>query len=284
MDRRIIQVHVSNRNLQGRIGRFLCLLVGVICLCSPAAKAQQASSKGAPPSASPALPDAPSASAAARQQASGEASPQSSSDAKEGQQTKRILGIIPNFRAVSANVHLPPQTAKQKFTSFAQDTFDYSSFIFDGMLAGISQLQNSTPEFRQEFAGYGRYYWHTFVDQTDENLWVEFIVPVALHQDPRYYTLGKGTETRHNGFWKRTGYALSRAVVTRTDAGGKAFNFSEVVGAGAASGISNLYYPSSERTFSKTGQRWGLNVGIDAGTFVFKEFWPDINRAVFHNK
>src|SRR5215471_8126214 len=28
---------------------------------------------------------------------------------QEGQQTKRILHIIPNFRAVSANTHLPPQ-------------------------------------------------------------------------------------------------------------------------------------------------------------------------------
>jgi hypothetical protein len=24
------------------------------------------------------------------------------------------------------------------------------------------------------------------------------------------------------------------------------------------------------------------HVGIDAGIFVFKEFWPDINHALFH--
>ena len=30
----------------------------------------------------------------------------------EGKQTKRILGIIPNFRAVSVDTHLPPQTPK----------------------------------------------------------------------------------------------------------------------------------------------------------------------------
>jgi len=28
--------------------------------------------------------------------------------------------------------------------------------------------------------------------------------------------------------------------------------------------------------------QWGLDVGIDATTFVFKEFWPDINRKLFH--
>lgn len=213
------------------------------------------------------LPDAP--------QASASADPASSD---QGQQTKRILGIIPNFRAVSANVHLPPQTVKDKFVTASQDSFDYSSLVLPAVLAGYSQATNATPEFHQGAAGYGRYYWHAFVDQASENYFVEFIVPAITHEDTRYYTLGSG------GFLKRTGYALSRAVVTRNDAGHDTFNISEVVGAGAAAGISNLYYPQRERTFGNTASKWGLNVGIDAGTFFFKEFWPDINHALFHGQ
>jgi hypothetical protein len=56
------------------------------------------------------------------------------------------------------------------------------------------------------------------------------------------------------------------------------------VGAGAASGISSCYYPSRERSFSNTASEWGLDVGIDAASFVFREFWPDVNRHIFHNK
>ena len=63
-----------------------------------------------------------------------------------------------------------------------------------------------------------------------------------------------------------------------------AFNFSEVAGAGAAAAISNLYYPSCERTWTKTYQRWLLNFFIDGITVVFREFWPDINHAIFHDK
>jgi hypothetical protein len=196
----------------------------------------------------------------------------------EGQQTKRILGIFPNFRAVSVNVHLPPQTVKEKFLTATQDSFDYSSLFLPTLLAGYSQATNATPEFHQGAAAYGRYFWHTFVDQASENYFVEFIVPSITHQDNRYYTLGSG------GFWKRSGYALSRAVITRNDAGHDTFNISEVVGAGAAAGVSNLYYPSKERTFGNTASKWGLNVGIDAATFVFKEFWPDINHAIFHGQ
>jgi hypothetical protein len=32
------------------------------------------------------------------------------------------------------------------------------------------------------------------------------------------------------------------------------------------------------------GQRWLQNVIIDGVTYMFQEFWPDINNAVFHQK
>ena len=86
------------------------------------------------------------------------------------------------------------------------------------------------------------------------------------------------------GFLKRLAYSATRFAVTRTDSGRETFNASEIVGAGAASGISNLYYPSRERTFTKVYQRWVTNVSIDDATFVFKEFWPDINDRFFHQK
>jgi len=202
---------------------------------------------------------------------------QSASD-QEARQTKRILGIIPNFRAVSANTHLPPQSPKEKFLTATEDSFDYSALFLPALLAGYSQATNATPEFHQGAAGFARYYWHSYVDQAIENYAVEAIGPILTHQDNRYYTLGQG------GFLKRTGYALSRAVITRNDAGHDTFNSSEVIGAGAAAGISNLYYPSAERTLSNTGSKWAINVGVDAATFVFKEFWPDINNAFFHTK
>jgi len=200
----------------------------------------------------------------------------------EGKQTPRVLGIIPNFRSVSVNTLLPPQSPTEKFKGFAEDSFDYSSFAFVAILAGSSQLQSSTPEFHSGASAFGRYYWHDLADQTDENLWVEFLIPAALHQDPRYYTLGRGSSAKHNGFAKRATYAFSRILMTRTDTGGSALNFSEIVGSGASSGISGLYYPSSDRTWTKTGQRWALNLGIDGASFAIKEFWPDINHALFH--
>src|ERR1700689_37184 len=195
-----------------------------------------------------------------------------------GRQTKRILYIIPNFRAVSADEKLPPQTIKDKLKTGVLDSVDYSSFIFVGIQAGVAQARNATPEFHQGAAGYGRYYWHTYADYVGENLWVEFILPAALHQDSRYYTLGRG------GFAKRFAYSVSRIAITRTDAGHETFNGSEIFGAGTAAGISSLYYPSQERTFTKTFGLWMTNLAIDGGSSLFKEFWPDINNKFFHQK
>jgi hypothetical protein len=195
-------------------------------------------------------------------------------------QTKRILGIFPNFRAVSSEVHLPPQSVKDKFVTASEDSFDYSAIVLPALVAGESDAAKDTPEFHHGAAAYGRYFWHTFVDQTSENYLVEFIVPTVTREDTRYYTLGPGGGSG----WKRVGYALSRAVVTRNDAGKDTFNASEIIGSGAAAGISNFYYPRSERTFSNTADKWSVNVGVDAAGFMIREFWPDLNHFLFHGK
>jgi hypothetical protein len=204
----------------------------------------------------------------------------STSSQAAGKQPKRILWVIPNYRAVSANTQLPPLSPKGKLRLATQDSFDYSSFLLAGIVAGWSQARNSTPAFQHGAAAYGRYYWHSFADQALGNYLTEAILPIATRQDPRYYTLGPG----NGNFGHRTLYALSRIVVTRTDSGGRTFNFSEVAGNGAGAAISNLYYPREERTLGKTGQKWLLQLGIDAVFDVAKEFWPDINHHVFHDR
>jgi hypothetical protein len=216
------------------------------------------------------LPDAPAPK-------TGPAEPNNPND-QYGKQPKRILWIIPNYRAVSANTHLPPQSFKDNLWLATEDTFDYSDVIFVGGLAGIAMAGKSQPSFGQGAEGFGRYYWHIFLDGGIENYMTEAVVPAATREDPRYYTLGKG------GFFKRTGYAVSRLFITRTNAGKSTFNLSEVVGAGAAAGIGNTYYPAESNPWVKTYQRWGTQVGLDGVFNVLKEFWPDINQAVFRGK
>jgi hypothetical protein len=263
----------------------LILLPLSVCLSLPARAQQDSFRQGPSPdgqlaladsrsSDGPAvvLPDAPDA------QNQAETPPPAAQASQDGKQSKRILGIIPNFRSVNANTKLPPLSPREKFKLTFQDSFDYSSFIYVGILSGISQAEDSYPEFHNGAPAYARYYWHSFADTVNGNLMTEFIFPVTTREDPRYYTLG------HGGFLKRTGYAFSRLVITRTDGGGRSPNFSEIVGNGAAAGISSLYYPNHERTWTKTGQRWVTQVGLDGFSNLIKELWPDVNQKLFHNK
>ena len=66
------------------------------------------------------LPDAQSVSSGPPVQATAPASKQ---------QPKRILGVMPNYRAVSAGAIPPPPTPKQAFKIATQNSFDYSSFV-----------------------------------------------------------------------------------------------------------------------------------------------------------
>ena len=204
---------------------------------------------------------------------------QNKKDDSQTQQTKRMLWVIPNFGAVNANTQLPPLSTREKFVLAAQDSVvDYSSYTWAGILAGQAMLLNSDPELGHGIAGYGRYYWRTFVDGISGTFFTEAIMPAITHEDPRYYTMGKG------GFFRRTGYAISRAFVTKTDSGGTSFNWSEVVGNGLEAGLSTAYYPPQGRGLSQTGRNWGTQMESAVLNHVFQEFWPDIRKNLFRQK
>ena len=204
---------------------------------------------------------------------------QDKKDDSQGQQTKRMFWVVPNFGAVDANKQLPPLSTREKFVLASRDSVtDYSSYTWAGILAGQAMLLNSDPELGRGIAGYGRYYWRTFTDGVSGTFFTEAIVPSIMHEDPRYYTLG------HGGFFRRTGYAISRAFVTKTDSGRTRFSFSEVVGNGLEAGLSNAYYPPEERGLNQTAVNWGTQMESAVLNHIFQEFWPDIRRKLFRQK
>jgi hypothetical protein len=190
----------------------------------------------------------------------------------------RILGIVPDYDTVrdSSGV-IQPISARKKFWLATEDVFDPFSFLITGIYAGISQATNQYPEFGQGAKGYAKRYGGTFADGLVGNYLTEGVFPVLLHQDPRLFRMGP----EGGGFWKRVGYSASRVIVTRGDSGARQFNFSEIVGNGVAAGISAAYYPVSGRNTHAVLDKWGLNVGSDAGFNILREFWPDMRQKLF---
>ncbi len=191
-------------------------------------------------------------------------------------QPKRILGIMPNYRAVSAGALPPPPTPTQAFKIATQNSFDYSAFVFTGFTSLIAEAQGAHPQLGKGVPGFWGYYWRGFVDKTDGNYLVIFALPTVFHQDERYYALGTGP------IWKRAVYSMTRVFITPNYHGHNSFNASELLGRGVAQAISASYYPSQDRTVGDIATKWGYSIMRDALTNAFREFWPDIAVHVLH--
>ena len=199
------------------------------------------------------------------------AADQAGSDAEAG----RILGVIPDNKIVPSTAKgEEPLTPRAKFGLALKDSIDPFTFVLAGFYAGVAQWSNDYHQFGQGASGYGKRFGAAYADQIIGNYFTEAIVPTVLHQDPRYFRMGSGPKL------KRLGYALTRTVVTRTDKGRRAFNYSEVVGNGIAAGLSNLYYPRADRTAGETSEKLGVQVVSDSAFNVLLEFWPDMRRVI----
>jgi hypothetical protein len=183
---------------------------------------------------------------------------------------------MPNFRAVSAGTIPPPPTPRQSFIIATRNSFDYSSYVFVGITSLLAETSGAHKQLGTGVAGYGRYYWRGFLDKTDGNYWVIFILPTIFHQDERYYAKGTG------GFWKRAAYSSTRVLITPDYHGHNSFNASELLGRAIAQGISLAYYPSASRTGGALASKYAFAIGRDVLTNVFREFWPDIAVHVLH--
>jgi hypothetical protein len=191
-------------------------------------------------------------------------------------QPKRILGIMPNYRAVSAGVRPLPPTPKVAFKVATEDSFDYSAFVFVGITSLLAEADASHPTFGKGVGGFGDYYWHGFLDKADGNYWVVWALPGVLHEDERYYAKGTGSIV------SRAVYAATRIVITPNYNGKNTFNGAEILGRGISQAISLSYYPSSTSTVSGFTSKYAYALGRDAFTNVFRELWPDISYHVFH--
>src|SRR5580658_3895351 len=203
--------------------------------------------------------------------------PDAANSAQPEKQDKRVFGVFPNYRTTDGNVPFQPITSKQKILIGLKDSFDWPVYITGGAFAALYQIENQNPSFGQGMKGYARRYGTALADQVIGNMMTESFMPVLFHQDPRYFRSGKGGGSKLH----RAAYAATRIFVSRTDSGGRQFNYSEWVGNAAAVAISNAYYPDT-RTAGDNVERLAIACATDAFSQEMKEFWPDVKHWLFH--
>src|SRR5258708_8533738 len=139
-------------------------------------------------------------------------------------ESKRILGLVPNYRSSASLKPYKPLTAEEKFKIASKDSFDRGTVVLAALFGGQAQLTNSNPAFGQGVKGYARYWSSSYADYVIGNFMTEGIYPTVLHQDPRYFRSGEGSG------WSRAGYAMKQILRTHKDADGSTqWNYSELV-------------------------------------------------------
>ena len=186
---------------------------------------------------------------------------------------KRAYGVLPNYRTAELASPFEPLTAKQKMTIAAKDSFDGAVYPTALVMSVIYQAENANPSFGQGFYGYLRRAGTAFGDQMIGNMMTEGVMPAVLHEDPRYFRIGKGS------FGRRLWYATTRTIVTTTDSNHHTFNFAEWGGNSVAVGLANFYYRDG-RTAEDNAERLLIQCGTDTLSNVLKEFWPDVKKKL----
>ena len=262
---------------------FWLILIAVGCSCFVSAGAQ----------------DTPAAAPDAKQQS--EAKPGEKSEKTEDEkklereeQSRRVLGVLPQF-AVTNRQDAPPLAPHEKLHLFAKSAFDPVTIGLVAFQAGLSQEQNEFPAYGQGMQGYGKRFRASLADSVSSGFFSNFFYPTLLKEDPRYFRLGEGS------FGHRFVYGIKQEFVCHTDRGGRAFNFSNVLGAFTSGALSNLYYPGktlirttntvppmpvyeNDRGVGLTMSRATIALGYGMGGGLLDEFWPDIQRKLSHKR
>jgi hypothetical protein len=182
------------------------------------------------------------------------------------QEKQRVFGVVPNFY-VTYVPNAAPLTSRQKFQLAWKSTIDPVSFGVTGVVAGVEQATDKFSGYGQGAQGYGKRYGAAYADLVTGTFIGGAILPSVLKQDPRYFYKGTGTVR------SRVLYAIANAVICKGDNGHWQPNYSGIVGSLASGGISNLYYPDSDKSDAAlTFENALIGIGETAAVNLLQEF------------
>jgi hypothetical protein len=182
------------------------------------------------------------------------------------EEKQRVLGAIPNFY-VSYTPKPEPLSSGQKYRLAWRTSIDPVSIVISAGIAGVEQSQDDFDGYGQGTGGYAKRFGAVYADGFVSTFLADAVFPSVLHQDPRYFYQGTGS------IRSRALHAIASVVICKGDNGRWQPNYSNVLGNLAAAGISNLYYPASDRDGAELTIRNSL-IGTGAGAVgaLFQEF------------
>lgn len=187
--------------------------------------------------------------------------------------SKRLFGIIPNYRADQYQTQYTPISTAGKFAIARSDSFDWPNYFLLAGYAIQSQVAEGGFKHSGGLSAFGRFYSRSVADQIIGAYVTEAMLPTLFHEDPRFFRLGKGS------VWYRAYNAAAHIVITKKDDGSDGFYYSEIVGNLGVTAIGMTYYPDN-RSAGEAIERYSMALGNDVISNLLTEFWPDIKRRL----
>ena len=174
---------------------------------------------------------------------------------------------------VSSSDAMP--SVHEKWRHFLEETWDPFTPFAAAFNAGVSQATRSTPLYGRDPwpSAYPKRVGASLGDIVSQNFFADFLLASAFHEDTRYVRRGNSHK-----LWPRIGYAISRAIVTRTDSGEATFNFANVIGTGMGAALSNAYYPPASQRAAASASNWGTSIAGSGLANLMPEFLPDLKH------
>jgi len=182
----------------------------------------------------------------------------------KAEEQQRVLGFIPNMYVVY-EPHPEPLTTSMKFHMAYKDLTHPVFFARTAAWAGVEQAAGLR-SYPQNTRGYGERFGTGLADGVTEGLIGNAVLPSLLHQDPRYFYQGSGTNK------SRALHAMLAAFICKGDNGQTQPNYSTWGGSLISSSISLAYNPSSDRNAQHVFRNFGIGMGLHVAGGLAQEF------------
>lgn len=159
----------------------------------------------------------------------------------------------------------------ERLEDYGEDLYGVGVLFKTVFSAGFKHIRVSPKQWGGGSTGLNKRLRHSYAKRLVDKS-IEHSVAAAFGEVLGYRRSDK------KGFWPRTKHAIVSTFVTPREGGGRGLAYSRLAGTTGSYFVANTWYPEGANAKSDALRRSGLSLGLDVGTNILKEFWPDLRK------
>lgn len=162
---------------------------------------------------------------------------------------------------------------EEKIRSYRKETLTAEALVGCALKGAMSQALDFSGQWGDGPEAYAARMGSNMARSVVKNS-IRMGLDTAMGLDSRY------RPSPESGFWNRLGHSLASTVLAHKDEGGRTLGVPALAGTYGSAFAANAWYPRTANSPQDALIRGTTSLGWTAGKNVFKEFWPDIRKAL----